>query len=514
MPHWTRRTLIGSAAAATVLPAWAGSPQPHPLRTSVPSVSPRLKQPDWLAHTPGIYCATPVSGGATTLCFTEGNRWALNRQIDHFSRLPELLDKARALGLNTIYLVDWYAGDPQRPPDAAWRNKGDYLPRADLGGEPALIEGIRAVHAQGGRVISYLEPWVVSKASEVGLQHGQDWSIHDPNGPLKEPYPWDWKLCPAHRPWVDWLEARTRYIVGTLGFDGVFLDSWGFERGRVCMHPGHGHRPGDPEAFDRGVIAVAQRIQRAVQQSRDDGAVLCEGSAVPTLHAHLHASFDWGIHTLKDRALWRYPGRVFTAGWSLDAMHEILGLGHKWVLTPWWLSHAAEDATCTAAIQRLMQPPTTPFRDAVARRYFTERLYRALHQWRNAGIVQDLSVPSLSDTETPPRWYDPEHFISDAAMARHHASVVRLAMTLDKAIPQLDDLKQRVALLRSCMDARAQFEHDVRGRAARPVDTDYDDLLHRRFGRLHSWVNLGNQTRTTPEGRTIPPHRLVWASGG
>lgn len=510
MPRWTRRQLIGSAAAASALPGTVEAAEPHPLRMSVPRIPRRVQQPEWLAATPGLYCATPVSAGATTLCFTEGNRWALSRQIDHFDRLPELLDQARRFGLSTVYLVDWYEGDPALPADAAWRNKGDYRPRTDLGGEAALIAGIQAIQRAGGRVVSYLEPWVVSKASDIGKQHGEAWSIHDDRGPLVEPYPWDWKLCPAHRPWVDWLVGRAEAIVGQLGFDGVFLDSWGFERGRRCRNPGHDHRPDDPEAFDRGVRDVAKRIHEAVTALRPDAAVLCEGSALPDLHAHIHASFDWGIHTLKDRALWQHPGRVFTAGWSLDAMHEILGLGHKWVLTPWWSQPAAPDPSCVAALQRLRVRPAQHFRDTVARRYFTERLYRALHQWRNAGIVQGRSVPELSDAMTPPRWYAPEHFTSDDAMTRHHDDLVRWATLVDEAVPGLGEPEELVTHLRRCLEARAGLEDAIRGRTPQPVRTGDDRLIGRGFGPLRSWVNLGNQALASPTGSTVGPHRLVW----
>lgn len=74
-------------------------------------------------------------------------------KLKRFRDLPILLDEAKSLGLDTIYLVDWYEGPPGAPPIDYWQAKGDYIQRADLGGEAAFKEGLAAAHAQGGRVI-------------------------------------------------------------------------------------------------------------------------------------------------------------------------------------------------------------------------------------------------------------------------------------------------------------------------------------------------------------------------
>ena len=54
---------------------------------------------------------------------------------------------------------------PLHPP---YFNKGDYIPRADLGGEDALKDGISQIHSRyGGKVVLYVEPFIIFYDSYV-----------------------------------------------------------------------------------------------------------------------------------------------------------------------------------------------------------------------------------------------------------------------------------------------------------------------------------------------------------
>lgn len=49
-----------------------------------------------------------------------------------------------------------------------WSNKGDHVPRADLGGEVTFLDGVAALHAGGGRLVLYVEGFIIAKDSNDG----------------------------------------------------------------------------------------------------------------------------------------------------------------------------------------------------------------------------------------------------------------------------------------------------------------------------------------------------------
>jgi len=55
-----------------------------------------------------------------------------------FLELPRLLEDARAVGTDVVYLWDYWEASPFAP-EPHYFNKGDYIPRRDLGGASALL---------------------------------------------------------------------------------------------------------------------------------------------------------------------------------------------------------------------------------------------------------------------------------------------------------------------------------------------------------------------------------------
>src|SRR5262249_47038500 len=108
--------------------------------------------PSWLRNQGAIYT---YAGGDLGGIYDFLPTGSILHRLDSFRQLPRLLQEARTLGTNVIYLSDYWdgKGDPFVPHE--WV-KGDYIPRADLGGADALREGIAAVHRAGGRVILYV----------------------------------------------------------------------------------------------------------------------------------------------------------------------------------------------------------------------------------------------------------------------------------------------------------------------------------------------------------------------
>src|SRR5262249_5491100 len=104
--------------------------------------------------------------------------------------LTRMLNEAKALGTNVLYLHDYWDDVGREKddliktcPDAAARGryfcKGDYVIRRDLGGLQALNQAIADVHAsqplngRSARVILYLEPFLVHGQSAVGNAFGE-----------------------------------------------------------------------------------------------------------------------------------------------------------------------------------------------------------------------------------------------------------------------------------------------------------------------------------------------------
>jgi hypothetical protein len=139
--------------------------------------------------TPPLFTAPGAATAAVVRNATQLDVFVVFKgKLRSFRELPKLLDEARSLGSDIVYLYDYWEGRPRVDADASGRgpkaplfppyfNKGDYFPRDDLGGEAAFKEGIAKVHERGGRVILYVEPFIIWLDSHVARTHP------DPNQP-------------------------------------------------------------------------------------------------------------------------------------------------------------------------------------------------------------------------------------------------------------------------------------------------------------------------------------------
>ncbi len=309
--HVTRRQFLAGAIAGAAHAAYSKAGPPEHERGHQPAVEdpekPKLflpttnghsagvkfaNSPDWVRNAPGWFLPSTVSAGC---CFLSIPTALLPGSIRSFRELPKLLERASSLGTECVYIVDWYEG--------GWASKGDYVPRADLGGEAALKDGISALHARGGRVMFYVEGFIIGKETRVGKEHGRQWSILLPDGPPENPYPGNWKLCPRAQGWVGYIEGVARRI-GQYGADGIFIDSYGFQRDWKCVSKAHGHPLGDAEVFNRGCVELVRRARSALRDGNPDAVILVEGPNMERLFEYADGSLDWGIQSLVTRWLW------------------------------------------------------------------------------------------------------------------------------------------------------------------------------------------------------------------
>lgn len=458
----SRRQFLAATLASPAVAAYAeasvpqrrvGAPGRRGGPTPLPSAEPQLwwpngpgeggpapatftNSPDWARDAPGWYIPSTVSAGAPMLQFPQIT--FLSNLIRHFRELPSLLEQAKSLGTSTVYIVDWFEGQPGERPMNYWNNKGDYLPRADMGGEAALKAGIAAMHAAGGRIILYVEGFIVLRDTEVGKAHGAEWSIGWPPGP--QPYPDAWKPCPGAEGWLAYLEGVGRRL-GGYGADGIFLDSQGFQKDWKCMSRAHGHPPGDPEVFNKGCANLIRRVRGGLRQSNPDATVFIEGPTMPWLFEQADGSLEWGLDTLVRRWLWHEQGRTDTisSGYSLDDWNQLVAIGAKLGCGSQFLK-APPEASATAFLETFLAKEL-PERVADLK-HVAEHASWGLHAWRNAGLILGAQVPGLDDFL--PRYWEQMEKVPDA-FAQLHATRAKLQSTLEGLRPRAASIDQALA---------------------------------------------------------------------
>ena len=445
-----------------------------------------IDSPGWARNTPGWYVPSTVSAGACMLQFPQIT--FLSNLIKNFRELPSLLDQAKSLGTSTIYVVDWFEGPPGAAAANYWTNKGDYVPRTDMGGEAALKAGIADLHAHGGHVILYMEGFIVTRGTHVGAAHGDEWSIVWPQGP--QPYPEAWKPCPGAEGWLAYVESVARRI-GGYGADGIFLDSQGFQKDHKCMSTRHGHRAGEPEVFNTGCANLIRRARTALRQTNPEAIVLIEGPTMPRLFEEADGSLEWGIDTFVRRWLWDEQGRTdtITSSYSLDDWNQIVAIGAKIACGSQFLKTPPE-ASAQAFLQTFFATPM-PDKPA-ALQHIAQHACWGLHAWRNAGLILGLRMPGLDDVI--PRYWEQMEQQPDV-FAQLHSTQARLRGVLEGLQPRAAAIDQ--ALGGKTAPAPVDYVKALltgRGKLAPLIDDGSSvELVRTQFPRTCGWRFTGNR---------------------
>ena len=294
-------------------------------------------------------------------------------RLRSFRELPTLLAEARSLGTNIVYLWDYWEGThagadasgakpcPLHPP---YFNKGDYIPRADLGGEDALKDGISRIQGLGGKVVLYVEPFIIFYDSYVARfrpnrgdsNQGQYLAgryptkpplnviaRHDEQGKEWNVYPHCHTMVPALLEWQAHIRKVVERLVHEYGADGIFLDSFGWQMNwpmRVDYLGPSGRQEHDywPLDYARGVLALADDVMETIGPER---IVLVETPSGPMAH-HCHGgvSADFGFHAhdgLSNQSrITASPVRYglpeiryfSNGGDSMNRLHQIYAAGH------------------------------------------------------------------------------------------------------------------------------------------------------------------------------------------
>jgi len=301
--------------------------------------------PAWLRESGAIYATTSEGGGGPYQLLPTVD---LKSRIASFEELPRLLEEARRFHTDIVYIYDFWEGAEQgdRPP---YWNKGDYVPRSDLGGEAAFVRGIEEIHRQGGKVILYLEPFIVYRYSELGQQIGDRWAGRNHDGKLYDQYIDNYTMVASYAPWQNYVVAMAEKFVGKFGADGVFLDSWGWQWNWPIRNEEE-KRNYTPKQFSQGVIELTRKVRSAIRLLKPDAVVLAESGGGPLVHhldGGLSADFAWLKNDNNAGKLIGSPVRYgipeanfFTNGQNLCELHQVFAAGHHLALCHEWLPFA------------------------------------------------------------------------------------------------------------------------------------------------------------------------------
>lgn len=323
-----------------------------------PNAMQRPEVPAWLRKCGALFANRTDGAGGGFLCFADQGE-NLARQIGNFRALPKMLEAARYFGTDIVYLVDWYnpanlAGvNTNALPEPAlfakvghepYWNKGDYIPRDDLGGADALKEGIRLTHAEGGRVIVYVEPFIIFQHSDIAQAYGAQWAARMPGCAPADDYIYNYVMVMAHEPWQTYIAAQCERIVSDYDVDGIFLDSLGWQWNRL-FHVWDENRSWTMRQYNQGTIELADRVRKAIRKHKPDAVVLCESCTGPLI-AHidggLTCDMGWARTGASGRLLaapTRYAcphANLFSNGTTMNELQQFFAAGINLALTPIW----------------------------------------------------------------------------------------------------------------------------------------------------------------------------------
>jgi len=495
MTSWTRRQFLAAATAGPALATFSGEGRTT-LCSSMPGIPPQLRPgadgetplhlpstvggagvrfantPNWAREAPALFVPDTLSAGSGLLHFPHSV--LLRDQIKSFHDLPALVEQAQSIGTNIVYLVDWYEG--------GWTKKGDYLPDPEFGGEPAFRQGLAAAHRAGGRIILYVEGLIAEKSTNIARQHGAEWSIIGKNNqPIENPFPGNWKMCPATAGWASHLEDVSRRVAA-YGADGIYWDDWGDPEEYACHSSAHHHPIGQTQVYDNGQIAIARRVRAALEAGRPDGAIMVtEGNFRQPLFEFVDGSLSWSMSYFMTRWAWNSQGGTdtFVPCFSLDDWNQAVAVGAK----------------LACPLQFLSPPPgqsAVAFLDGELAKWNPERgkvitpsIVWGLNKWRNAGLILGLRVPGLGDIGAFP-----------------------LAMGGEAPRDFLEELRPRAAAIDSALDRRQA-----------PAATAYLKALLTARGSLARLIDHGSSVeqvgpRQNPAAGHVPPGAAAWRFTG
>jgi hypothetical protein len=289
--------------------------------------------------------------------------FAKSGRIRSFVDLPILLKEAVALGTNILYLFDYWEGSDMGN-ELPYANKGEYLPRLDLGGPDAFRAGIDLVHQDGGRVLVYVEPFIIFVNSILGSSKtGLLWAGRDEAGNVLYDYPANYDMVAPFAAWQQQVVDIVTTLIG-YGVDGIFLDSYGWQMNRPMKNNAENIQYSAKD-YALAVLTIVDRVRAVIQSQRSDAVVLGETTAGPIARnwdGGLNADFGFGnIFNNNLQSLTASPVRygipevhIFGNGVDMNGLHQIYAAGHGLALCSYFPGSFMFDPDNAAQIKTLV----------------------------------------------------------------------------------------------------------------------------------------------------------------
>jgi Domain of unknown function (DUF6259) len=153
-----------------------------------------------------------------------------------FADIPALMADALENGFDSILCAGWNIGgfDNHYP---------EFRPDPDLGTEAELQDAVAHAQEMGGRVFFYVNAFSFDTAHPDYPSQGRPSAIEDATG---QPLVAQWGsrklagMCNSVEEWRRRVMENARYVIRTLGANGVYLDQLAV-RPQACHNPGHAH---------------------------------------------------------------------------------------------------------------------------------------------------------------------------------------------------------------------------------------------------------------------------------
>ena len=343
--------------------------------------------PAWFRDTAAVYTFTGGGAGGIYLELPQpqikANKDPLLFRISSYDEIATTLwNEAQKLGTNVIYLWDYWRGvtplDPREKHELhsheiAYFNKGDYIPR-DLGTEDDFRNAIRKVQDKGGRVILYVEPFIINTDSDAARVWKPAWAIDDVGGrpklqgehwagrypnepplnlvspPGKGGQPWNiypncYTMVPDLSEWREHLLSIVKRLTHDYKADGIMLDSYGWQMNLPMRTDSHGVVTERwPFRWNAAVLDLMDRVLATmgadkvllVETPSGPAGRHCHGGFSADFHRSLHQGGGLSNQTKLVGSPVRYGMpwiRYFSNGHDLNELNQIYAAGHGLALS-------------------------------------------------------------------------------------------------------------------------------------------------------------------------------------
>jgi prepilin-type N-terminal cleavage/methylation domain-containing protein/prepilin-type processing-associated H-X9-DG protein len=198
--------------------------------------------PDFMQNSPGIVCHYDF-------------KWQDGSIGHRFEDLPRLAEKAINAGFDAILAGGWNIG--------GFDNKYPlFRPAPELGSEDELKAGIKAAQNAGVKVFFYVNGYSFDTALPDFEKNGLDWAIKEANGSFAHGV-WGTKklasMCFCCRGWRETVTSNIRYVLDTLGADGVYIDQLSVSA-KICADSSHHHKESAKKAACKMLDELRQEM--------------------------------------------------------------------------------------------------------------------------------------------------------------------------------------------------------------------------------------------------------------